>query len=351
MAEKKPNTTKKAASPKKEAAKKPAAAKKTASKKTPAKKQEQTPAQDLEKENSATLDSTAQQEAEVEAAAPEKEAEVKTEAKDTQPKAKKAPAKKQADATGATPAGTAPEKPKRKQTKGELAMFIVSIVLLCLMAPILITNIVLIIGSAVHPDRLPSIFGIKPVVVISDSMYPEIKVNDLIFVKEADYSNLEVGTTITFHEKDGGAVVTHKIMDKSTNSHGEVCYQTYGIYNYAKNEDGTPKLPIQSDGSYGNIVYDPDQYNTEAGKEEWVTADQIEGVYQARIGGLGGFILWMQGTVGIIVCIGIPLTAFVIYELIRRNNELKAAKASNKDSEAELEELRKKLAELEKNGK
>ena len=55
----------------------------------------------------------------------------------------------------------------------------------------------------------------------------------------------------------------------------------------------------------------------------------------------------MQGTVGIIVCIGIPLAAFIIYELIRRNNELKAAKATNKDSETELEELRKKLAELE----
>ena len=216
MAEKKPNTTKKAASPKKEAAKKPAAAKKA-----PAKKQEELLAKDLEKENSATLDSTAQQEAEVEAAAPEKEAEVKTEAKDTQPKAKKAPAKKQAEATGATPAGTAPAKPKRKQTKGELTMFIVSIVLMCLMAPILIINVALIIQSAVHPNEMPSIFGLKPVVVVSDSMYPDIKVNDLIFVKTGDYSNLEIGTVITFREKSGAAV-THKIMDKSTNSHGEV---------------------------------------------------------------------------------------------------------------------------------
>ena len=125
-----------------------------------------------------------------------------------------------------------------------------------------------------------------------------------------------------------------------------MCYQTYGIYNYEKNEDGSAKLYDDGDGNL-HKVWTPDQPNTAAGKDEWITVDQIEGIYSSRIGLIGGFILWMQGTVGIIVCIGIPLATFIIYELIRRNNELKAAKASNKDSETELEELRKKLAELE----
>ena len=45
-----------------------------------------------------------------------------------------------------------------KKTKAELTMFIISIVLLCLMTPILLANIVLIISAAVHPDKIPQIF-------------------------------------------------------------------------------------------------------------------------------------------------------------------------------------------------
>ena len=56
----------------------------------------------------------------------------------------------------------------------------------------------------------------------------------------------------------------------------------------------------------------------------------------------------MKGTWGLIVCIGIPLVAVIVYEFIKRNEEMKAQRASNESANNELEELRKKLADLEK---
>lgn len=74
----------------------------------------------------------------------------------------------------------------------------------------------------------------------------------------------------------------------------------------------------------------------------------MQGKYTSKISGLGGFIYWMQGTWGLIVCIGIPLVAFIVYEFIKRNEEMKIQRASNESANNELEELRKKLADLEK---
>ena len=328
MAENKP-TSKKVASPTKTATKK-AAPQKAANKKEEVKQPEATTGATAPATPAAPA--TAPQKAEAPAKA-KKAPTTKTEAKEVKAEVKAEEVSEKVC--------EAPKKPKR--TKGELAMLITSIVLMCLMAPILIVNVVLIISSAVHPNEMPAIFGVKPVVVISPSMEPEIKVNDLIFIKTGDYSNLQKGQVITFRDEHD-AVVTHKIYAVGTNSNGDVCYRTYGVNNYVKNSDGTPVY-----NSQGKLVDDPDQNEGEVDK--WITADKIEGIYQSRIGGLGGFILWMQGTVGIIVCIGVPLAAFIIYELIRRNNELKAVKATKQDSDAELEELRKKLAELEKNDK
>ena len=216
-------------------------------------------------------------------------------------------------------------------------MFIISIVLLCLMTPILLANIVLIISAAVHPDKIPQIFGIKPVVVLSDSMSPMIHKDDLIFVKTTDATKLNVGDVITFRDEDG-TVITHKIKEVGTDTSGNVVYQTYGIFNYLKDENGNP------DPNYDHLIYEPDQGSN---RDTWVHAENVEGLYSGRIVGLGGFILWMQGTVGIIVCIGIPLLSFIIYELVRRNADLKLAQTSNENANNELEELRKKLAELE----
>ena len=233
--------------------------------------------------------------------------------------------------------------PKRKKSAAEITMFWVSIGLCVLMLPLLLMNIVLIFKSIIHPNDLPTIFGYKPLIVLSDSMYPTIKKGDLIFTQVVDVKDLKPGDVITYreYEDDGktlGTVVTHKIYDITTETDGEhagqLKFRTYGINNQR-----------QADGK---IQYNKNGEMVVINMDDAVYAPQIEGRYTSKINGLGSFIYWMQGTWGLIVCIGIPLVAFIVYEFIKRNEEIKAQRASNASATNELEELRKKLADLEK---
>lgn len=233
--------------------------------------------------------------------------------------------------------------PKRKKSAAEITMFWVSIGLCVLMLPLLLMNIVLIFKSIIHPNDLPTIFGYKPLIVLSDSMYPTIKKGDLIFTQVVDVKDLKPGDVITYreYEDDGktlGTVVTHKIYDITTETDGEhagqLKFRTYGINNQ-RQADGTIKY-----NENGEMVV--------INMDDAVYAPQIEGRYTSKINGLGSLIYWMQGTWGLIVCIGIPLVAFIVYEFIKRNEEIKAQRASNASATNELEELRKKLADLEK---
>lgn len=233
--------------------------------------------------------------------------------------------------------------PKRKKSAAEITMFWVSIGLCVLMLPLLLMNIVLIFKSIAHPNDLPTIFGYKPLIVLSDSMYPTIKKGDLIFTQVVDVKDLKPGDVITYreYEDDGktlGTVVTHKIYDITTETDGEhagqLKFRTYGINNQR-----------QADGT---IKYNADGEMVVINMDDAVYAPQIEGRYTSKISGLGSFIYWMQGTWGLIVCIGIPLVAFIVYEFIKRNEEMKVQRASNASANNELEELRKKLADLEK---
>ena len=233
--------------------------------------------------------------------------------------------------------------PKRKKSAAEITMFWVSIGLCVLMLPLLLMNIVLIFKSIIHPNDLPTIFGYKPLIVLSDSMYPTIKKGDLIFTQVVDVKDLKPGDVITYreYEDDGktlGTVVTHKIYDITTETDGEhagqLKFRTYGINNQR-----------QADGT---IKYNADGEMVVINMDDAVYAPQIEGRYTSKINGLGSFIYWMQGTWGLIVCIGIPLVAFIVYEFIKRNEEMKIQRASNASANNELEELRKKLADLEK---
>lgn len=233
--------------------------------------------------------------------------------------------------------------PKRKKSAAEITMFWVSIGLCVLMLPLLLMNIVLIFKSIIHPNDLPTIFGYKPLIVLSDSMYPTIKKGDLIFTQVVDVKDLKPGDVITYreYEDDGktlGTVVTHKIYDITTETDGEhagqLKFRTYGINNQR-----------QADGK---IKYNENGEMVVINMDDAVYAPQIEGRYTSKINGLGSFIYWMQGTWGLIVCIGIPLVAFIVYEFIKRNEEMKIQRASNASATNELEELRKKLADLEK---
>ena len=224
----------------------------------------------------------------------------------------------------------------RKKTTGEIVSFWVSIGLCVLMLPLLLVNLVLIFKSVIYPNDLPSIFGYKPLIVMSDSMYPQIKTNDLIFSKVVEPSTLKVGDVITFRE-EGGGVVTHQIHDIKVDGEGNTYFETVGINNFARDENGDIIYNTVNGAAILVVDTDPVYY------------DQVEGLYVSRMAGFGGFIYWMQSTWGLIVCIGIPLIAFVVYGFIRYNASLKEQKQNADSATNELEELRKKLAQMESN--
>ena len=55
------------------------------------------------------------------------------------------------------------------------------------------------------------LIGLKPFVVLSGSMQPVYKVGSLIYVKDVDYRDLEVGDPITYMASQD-TVVTHRIV-------------------------------------------------------------------------------------------------------------------------------------------
>ena len=58
---------------------------------------------------------------------------------------------------------------------------------------------------------IPGLFGIRPYVVYSGSMEPEIPTGAVVFTKEGEFSPKK-GDIITFH--NGDTVVTHRVVKK-----------------------------------------------------------------------------------------------------------------------------------------
>lgn len=60
----------------------------------------------------------------------------------------------------------------------------------------------------------PMLAGYHPVVVLSGSMEPTYHVGSIIYYKEADFADINVGDAITFQAGEDG-MVTHRVVEKS----------------------------------------------------------------------------------------------------------------------------------------
>ena len=206
---------------------------------------------------------------------------------------------------------------KEKTSTAHKIQTVIGIVLCVILIPILILNISLIIRSFTDPDEVPSVGGYLPLIVLTDSMYPQIQSGDLIICHTAQPEDIQVGDVIAFFDPagNGTSVVTHKVMEL-TEVGGEVAWVTQGIANNAADF-----LPVP--------------------------ADNLVGVYESRIPGLGNVVMFMQSTTGLIVCVVLPILLLVGYDILRRR---KYEKAKQQDTDAllkELEELRAQKAKME----
>ncbi len=209
---------------------------------------------------------------------------------------------------------TAEYSEKKPAGKLDKTFTVIGIVLCVILVPILIGNIILIIDSYVHKDKVPSLFNLaSPMIVLTDSMDPTIKSGDLIVVKNVDAEKLVEGDIIAFFDpaSDGVSVVTHRIKEIVPLEGGQVEFITKG-----------------------------DNNNTE--DDAHVPAENLVGLYKFRIPKLGNVAIFMQSTPGLIICVALPIILLVGYDFLRRRSY---EKAKARDTEAllrELEELKSK---------
>ena len=188
---------------------------------------------------------------------------------------------------------------------------ILGAVLCVLLLPILIINITLIVRSFVDQEKVPSVVGICPLIVLTDSMYPEIQSGDLIICHTEKPENIRAGDVIAFFDPagNGSSVVTHRVV-KVTQENGSLAWKTKG-----------------------------DANNTE--DRVLVPAKNLVGVYRSRIPGAGNIAMFMQTTQGLILCVICPIVLLVGYDIIRRRIYEKSHKQDTEALLRELEELRK----------
>ena len=185
-------------------------------------------------------------------------------------------------------------------------------VALCVvLLPILIVNCTLLVKGATNPDKVPSLGGVVPFIVLSDSMYPQIQSGDLIVCREADASAVKEGDVISFFdpESTGTAVVTHRVQSVSTADDGTLEFVTKGDAN--NTEDATP-----------------------------VPAASVIGTFWFRIPGLGNAAMFMQTTQGLVLCVVCPIILLIAYDVLRRRSFDKKSRAEADALRAELEALK-----------
>lgn len=208
-------------------------------------------------------------------------------------------------------------KEREKNSPAHNIMTVVGAILCVILIPILLINVSLIIKSYTNPDEVPSIGGTFPLIVLTDSMYPEIHSGDLIICHTEEAENIQLGDVISFFDPmgNGSSIVTHKVVG-ITERAGEIAWVTRGIANNA--DDAVP-----------------------------VTASDLVGVYQSRIAGVGNAVMFMQTTAGLIVCVVCPLMLLVGWDMLRRRKYEQAQKADTDALLKELEELRAQKARQE----
>ena len=207
---------------------------------------------------------------------------------------------------------------KEKTSTAHKILTIVGTVLCIILIPILLINITLIAKSYINKDEVPSIGGTFPLIVLTDSMYPEIESGDLIICNTAEAEDIKVNDVISFFDPagNGTSIVTHRVIE-IVEEDGEILFRTRGDYN-----------------------------NTE--DKELVPAENLVGIYKMRIAGAGHIAMFMQSTAGLIICVVLPIILLVGYDIIRRRIYEKNNKQDTDALLAELEALRAEKAEKEK---
>lgn len=199
---------------------------------------------------------------------------------------------------------------------GHKVLTIIGTVLCIVLIPVLILNCTLIFKSYTNKNEVPSVGGVFPMIILTDSMNPEFASGDLILCHTTEAQDVKRGDIICFYDPagNGTTTVTHRVVKVTKDGAGALAWQTKG-----------------------------DANNTE--DSVLVPAKNLVGIYQRSFKGLGNVAMFMQTTQGLIICVVCPIILLVGYDMIRRRMYEKAKKD---DTDALLKKLAELRAEKEK---
>ena len=190
------------------------------------------------------------------------------------------------------------------KTSKKMPLKILQYAMLVLFAFLVSICLSIMIQMKIHPDRVPSIFGYKPFVVLSGSMEAEIVKGDLAITKEIDADTLQKNDVVAFWDKQGH-VVTHRIVD-------------------IVEKNGEKQLVTKGD-------------NNNANDADVVSIKDVEGKYLFKLSGFGNFVLMLQEPLTLFIILAVIVVVGVIWIMIGKNK-------LSKNERKELEKLRKERA-------
>lgn len=134
-------------------------------------------------------------------------------------------------------------------------------------------------------------------IVLSDSMRPAFKANDLIVTQKKTPEKVVVGDIITYYSRDNasfGEIITHSVVE-ILNIDGELKFQTKGL----NNDSIDPYL---------------------------VNSDDIVGVYLFNIPDLANFLYFTRTTLGYVTIVVLPFSFLITIEILEIIKKFKLAR-------------------------
>lgn len=159
-------------------------------------------------------------------------------------------------------------------------VYIIKILLTIIIIPVLIVSLIIMIKAKKNPDKIPDIFGIKPMIVLSGSMETSIYRGDLVFVKMVDTETLKVNDIIAFRNEEN-TVTTHRVVE-IVKKDGKTFFKTKGDNNNAEDS---------------NLV----------------DASKVEGIYTSKIPKLGNVLMFIKEPKNLIIMLLVILVLGLIW--------------------------------------
>lgn len=133
-----------------------------------------------------------------------------------------------------------PQVKKKQKTKRVISVF-TSVIFVSFLVMILM--LVINVRMVKDQGESPNILGFSVYSVKSGSMIPTLPIGSVFLSKQYKGQELEVGTIVTFQNKEGKRI-SHRIIEKLTDESGNLYYRTKGD-NPNNSPDIDPLYPAQ----------------------------------------------------------------------------------------------------------